>query len=84
MTQNQADPWISTVIKNLTYDPGSPLDTLDMIAMGDMPSEELISVVSKLKQQIEETRLTMVYLLFDLEATRRERDWLTNEQEEEG
>jgi hypothetical protein len=80
---NQRDASIDGVLLDLQGDLGISLDVLDMISMGDMPQGELISVVSRLRESIDASRLVVLYLIFDLEATRRERDQLISENGEE-
>lgn len=55
-------------------DPGSHVDALMQIADRHTASKELREVIAELNESVGAIRLIIKYLIFDLEATRRERD----------
>lgn len=56
--------------------PTSHISELSQIAKKNTANNELDAAVNKLKESVDCIRLIIQYLLFDLEATRRERNEL--------
>lgn len=65
---------IEELMSRIGDGPGSHSDALLQISERYSETEELQQAVAKLSDSFDAIRLVIKYLLFDIEATRRERD----------
>lgn len=74
MTNEEVDRILKTLTCKRDGDPGSHPDALNRIAKEHIRLKELQKMVAELNKSFDTVRIVIKYLMFDLEATRRERD----------
>lgn len=83
MTKEQFDKLLEEIMEKIEDGPGSHIDMLAQIAKRHTALKELHKTITAFSESIGAMRLTMKYLVFDLEATRRERDELRMQLEDQ-
>lgn len=76
MTEEQFEQVMAQVMAKLDEGPGSHTDVLKQLAERHTAVKELQELVDGMNESLQFVRLVLKYMLFDLEATRRERDEL--------
>lgn len=74
MTEEQSTEILNSLLKKIDTNHGSHLDMLAKISRRNPQHTELRQEIIGLSKTLGGIRLIMQYLLFDLEATRRERN----------
>jgi len=76
MTEDQSAEILEELMERIETGPDSHTSTLAQIAEKYRLTEEFREVISKLNESLGVIRIVLKYLLFDVEATCRERDAL--------
>lgn len=76
MTKEQFAKMLEELMEKMENGTGSHTNVLAQIAKQHMAPKELHEVIIELSESMGAIRLILKYLMFDLEATRRERDEL--------
>lgn len=76
MSEKQFPDILEELMGKMEGGPDSHIDELSQITKRHAKIKELSRVAAELKETLEAVRVTVKYLIFDLEATRRERDEL--------
>lgn len=76
MTDDQSEKLVAQIMAKLSTRPGGHIDVLERFAEQHMIMAELKQIMDSINESFQSVQLIMQYIMFDLEATRRERDEL--------
>lgn len=76
MTKEQFSKILEELMEKIGDGPGSNIDALSQFSKRHEMAKELKDITCGLNESMGAIRLVLKYLIFDIEATRRERDQL--------
>ena len=76
MTKEEVNKILNELMCKIDSGPGSHPNALGQVAKGHIKLKEFQKMAAEMNKSFDTIRIIIKYLMFDLEATRRERDHL--------
>jgi hypothetical protein len=76
MNREEVDGMLKELLQKIDSGPGSHSDALKQVVKQHVGLKEFKGIIAEINESFNVTRLVIKYLMFDVEATSRERDQL--------
>ncbi len=83
MNEKQFNEMVSQVLEKLSEGPDSHHQAMEQLVQKHNACKDLRGVVENIQESMQSVRIVLKYLIFDIEATRRERDELRTTLEDQ-